>query len=139
VVWVVQLGEEGQSRCACEPQAIARAGKLVVVSGGHEPDAIADARAARLVAVETDVAVGVRPLLEADQQREVAVAEIGREEDLVALEARVRAAELSRPAGGRRPEPPLLAGVTRRDDEGTRAAESAPRTILEKPPVAPLA
>src|SRR5262249_7733093 len=107
------------------------AGKLLVVGGGHELDAVAGARATRLVAFETDIPVGLGPLLDADQQREVAVAQVGREEDLVALETWVRAPELPRPAGGPRPDPPLLAGMTRRDDEVACAGKIVRRSILE--------
>ena len=129
---VVQFGTLQESIIAREPQAIAGARKLPIVRGRHDPDAVAGLFTARLLAIEADVAVGVGPLLDADQQREVAVAEIGHDEDLVALEAGIRAAELPGPASGRCPEPPVLAGVTRRDDEVACACKVAWRSVLKE-------
>src|SRR5262245_52320847 len=119
---IIELGLSQEPIAAREPEPVARAGELEVVLRGNERHAVARRLRAGVDAFGNDGAFRVRPLLDPRQHDDVAVAKVGHEEDLVALEAGIRPAELSGAPAGRRPDPPLLAGMTRRHVEIARSA-----------------
>src|SRR5262249_47778153 len=100
-----------------EPEPVLRVRELVVL--GHQLDDPGGMPLDGLLADQRGRRLGVVPLLDADQQLEVAVAEIRAEEVLVAL----RVAEAPGPARRRRPQPLLILVVARREMEEARVLD----------------
>src|SRR5437899_7841259 len=111
---------------------MAPARQLAVVLSGDEDDPLAGLLPAGLLPFEGGSAFRIRPLLDAHQHHEVAVAQVADEEDLVALEAGIGPPQLARAPRGRRPHPPLLAGAARRDMQVARALEGVRRQVLHQ-------
>src|SRR5438477_3132276 len=111
IVRVVDLDAPEERVGGAEPEAVTRVRELLVLR--HEVDDVARFAVDLLVGRERGLGLVVVPLLDADDQLEVTVAQVGAEEVLVAL----RVTEAPYPPRRRRPEPLLVLLTARRDVE----------------------